>query len=169
MRNRTCLCLAALSAAWLAGCGTSAPTVGMTRPMGDVQYDAAFVAAQQVLGQYDFTVDSADATRGVIVSRPRDVQERQLIRNVPGREIATLTLTRGEGRVIARLSIAVQRQATGAQRNTQMTVNSYDSVPNQTPSDAGGATTPEQNASWTTERYDTLQEEKILDDLFEAL
>jgi len=134
--------------------------------LGPVAYDKAFSTAQEVVAQY-FPVDSADAESGVILSRPVYAEPSRLgaTGSAPDRQFAEMTL-RADGRyVVATLSVAVQREGSAAYRTFRGRQENYSGMPNQTPADLEGATTPRQNDVWETYRYNRMLERTILRDL----
>ncbi len=159
-----------MAAGLLAGCAAATP--GRSRELGDVVYGNAFAAARDVVSQY-YSIESADPDKGIIKSRPLGVDEkgeRILGGNSPARQLATLTLRRKNGQIVAHASVAVQRQGSAMLRQMRTTSGEdYSSVPNQTPAEIEAATTPEQNESWITQRYAHDVENKILDDIYRAL
>lgn len=158
------------SGALLAGCSMSTP--GISRELGSVDYGSAFAAAREVFSQH-YPVAEANADTGVIKARPVPVDERGeriLGGKSPARQLATLSLRRKNGLVIAHASVAVQRQGSEPLRRMRVSrEEDYSSVPHQTPAELEGATTPEQNETWTTQRYAHDRERMILDDLYRAL
>ena len=73
---------------------------------------------------------------------------------------------RADGRyVVATLSVAVQREGSAAYRTFRGRQENYSGMPNQTPADLEGATTPRQNDVWETYRYNRMLERTILRDL----
>jgi hypothetical protein len=161
-----CSLLTAAAAALLAsGCATM--EVGTERPLGDVQYAAAFDAARTVMGQY-FTVASADTDSGVILSAPRPMAGN-VLSGGPLRQIARVRICRAEGGVVAYAAVNVQRQSSEAMQQMARGDLSADGPPHQTPAQLEGATTPQQNESWLTERRDRELEFKILNDIQSAL
>ena len=159
---------AVLAARLLVG-GTQA-TPGTTRLLGEVEPDLAFATAREVMGQYCI-LDVADPDTQVIRSRPQpaDAGNDRLLGGYPARQVATLHLRRDDKRVLAHLSIALQRQRAQMHRGLRQVGDNYDGVPNRTPAYDEAATTIEQNEAWETQRYDHAMEAKILNDLYRAL
>ena len=152
----------------LAGCNQTPP--GPTRFLGDVTYASAFATGKDVMSQY-FAIEKADAQEGVITSRPKRVEagRDRLLGGSPARQIATLTLTHKDGQVVAHVSVAVQRQGSSIYRRIGPDSESYHGAPTETPAEAEGATTPEQNEAWRTEKYDNSLASTILGDIYRAL
>jgi len=158
--------LAAVGA--LAGCNQTPP--GRTRSLGDVSYASAFATSKDVMSQY-FAIEKADAQEGVIRSRPKRVEAGadRILGGSPARQIATLTLTHKEGQVVAHMSIPVQRQGSSIYRRIGPASETYHGAPTETPAESEGATTPEQNEAWRTEKYDHELANTILGDIYRAL
>ena len=153
---------AAALAAAVGGCAEEMQ--GTTRPLGDVDYALAFETSQEVLSDY-FSIASADARTGVIRTRPRMIdnpQDRLLLSGAPARQIATLTLRPQGNEVHATLSVLIQQRGTETFGAVARTRENYSGVPDQTPAELEGATTPEQNETWTTTRQDKSLEVEIL-------
>ena len=175
MTRQLCLAAAVAVAGLAAGCAETVP--GVTRDLGPVQYASAFAAAREVMAQYSFSVETAEADTGIIQSRPKSAEEprERILSGSPARQVATMRLRQEKGEqgqqdtVVAHLSIAVHRLGTAEHRRLRMTTDSYNTVPNQTPADADAATTAEQNEVWTIDRYDHVLARKILDDLYRRM
>ena len=165
MARQTCLFAVLATMGTLVGCNQ--PTPGTSRVLGNVDYNVAFAAARETMSMY-FTIDSADPVTGVIVSRPRPAEGRgeRLLGGSPARQIATLNINRTDGGLVAKASVAVERQAGSVMGPRGDT---YSSVPNQTPAEGEAATTAEQNQGWQREGYARDVERRILNDLFNAL
>ena len=160
---------ACLAAAILGGCNLPAP--GTSRTLGDVEYAAAFAAAREVMIQDGFSIAAADPDTGAIEARPLLVEARgeRILGGSPARHLAKMSLQRKGGQVVARASVALQREGSAVQIARAPAVENYDSVPNRTPAQDLAATTPEQNEDWATERYDHAVERRLLDELYQAL
>jgi len=141
------LAAACMTAGILGGC---AQPIGRARPLGEVSYEAAFATAREVMAQYFARAD-------------------RLLGGSPARQVATMRLRRDGRQVVAHLAVAVQRPGSAAHRQMRMNVDNYSSVPNQTPAQVEAATTPGQNESWRTDRYDRVMEQKILTQLHRSL
>ncbi|MGA2266396.1 MAG: hypothetical protein ABSH10_08210 [Phycisphaerae bacterium] len=161
-----CSLLTAAAAALLAS-GCSTMEVGTQRPLGNVQYAAAFDAARTVMGHY-FTVALADTDSGVILSTPRPMAGGVLAGG-PLRQTARVRICRAEGGVVAYATVNVQRQSSVAMQQMARGDLTDDKPPYQTPAQLEGATTPQQNDLWLTERRDRELEFKILNDIQNAL
>lgn len=157
-------------AALICLCGCSVAVPGTTRTLGQVEYASAFATAHEVVKQY-FPVASADPATGIIQSRPKPVhaQGERLLGSSPARKVATVRISRKNGRVVAHASVALQREGSAVYRTRTDPGENYDEVPNRTPADEIAASTPEQNEVWQTEKYDHATERKMLDDLYNAL
>ncbi|MFB3891312.1 MAG: hypothetical protein ACE15C_04735 [Phycisphaerae bacterium] len=170
MKILACIVGVAALAGAMAGC-TAEPVPGQMKFLGPVNYGDAFTAAREVLARH-YEIASADRDVGTIQCRPKlfEPSSKAVFGAFPTREVATMTLLSDKYGVTARLAIAVQRRAYDTMRamGTGPT-ESYSSVPNQTPASEFGATSPEQNASWVTERYATDTEKRILSEMEEAL
>jgi hypothetical protein len=142
---------------------------GRSRALGAVDPQLAFTTAKDVIGMY-FDVASSDPDKGMIVCRPKPVQDQKerLLGASPTRQLASLQIVSGDGQVSVQVAVAVQQQGSNVYR-TMHSNDSYSGVPNQTPAEIEGATTPEQNESWRTVGYAYDTERKILDDLFRRL
>jgi len=158
------VCLAACLAT---GCGEPA---GRSRLLGTVSYESAFAAATDVMSQY-FSIENADPATGEITSRPKAVRagNERLLGGSPARQVARMRLRREGGEVTASLAVAVQRQGEAVHLQRGPAGETYSSVPNQTPAEVEAATTPLQNESWRTERYDRVMEQQILGQLYRTL
>ena len=156
--------VAALCLAGACGCASAQPGTQMT--LGPVSYDKAFSTARMVMAQY-FRVDEADADTGRIRTLPIFIDSARfgVSDSPPDRQLADLTLRRDGQYVVATLAVAVQRQGSEAYRTFQGRQENYSGMPNQTPADLEAATTPRQNDTWETYRYDRLLENTILRDL----
>lgn len=166
--TRTGLFVAAcMAAGLLVGC---TEPIGRARSLGEVGYQPAFATAREVLAQY-YSIESADPQTGVIRSRPKPVQARaeRIVGKSDARQVATMRLRRDGREVIAHLAVAIQRQGSTIHRQMRMDADNYSSVPNQTPAEVEGATTPEQNESWRTDKYDRVMEQTILNQLYRAM
>jgi len=174
MKNRSRIILTALAVAMLAGC--SREMAGTSRSLGVVPYGEAFAVGKQVMSNF-FSVASADIQSGRIRSRPRrqNVRSERLVTGMvgmagsPARRLATLSLHRSGGAVVAYATVEVQRQDSAIHRQRSADLDNYDSVPNRTPAELEAATTPEQNELWRTCRRDRAMEEKILSALYVKL
>jgi len=122
------------------------------------------------MAQY-YSVESANPDTGIITSRPKAAAEphERLLGGSPARQLATMTVRREGKTVVARASVAVQRQGGAVLRQIRPGADNYDSVPNKTPAEREAATTVQQNESWRTHRYAHEVERKILQDLFVSL
>ena len=140
-----------------------------SEPLGEVNYADAFRAGRTVMGQY-FSIASADAVSGKIISRPKavDAARDRLLGSTPARKVAHMQIRRKGSMVFADVRVYIQRQDVDAFRRMQpITVDS--DVPNRTPADESAATSAEQNQTWPTTGRDHQLEQKILADLFRAL
>ena len=162
--------LAMLVSALIAVTGCTQPEAPYTaRSMGTVEFDDAFATAKAVISNY-FTIAYADEATGLIQCEPKRGEEAGLSPKADMRQVATFRLMREDnGMIRATASIAVQRQTQDSQRMVNPMNEPYSSVPNQTPAQVEAATTPEQNQTWSTIRYATAAENRILSDLYQAL
>ncbi len=165
---------AAIYAVWTltliaGGCNSFMP--GTSRSMGDVSYESAFAEGQHVFGQYNFLIAGADPDTGEIRSHPKSDSARpdRLLTNSPARKIATLSLRRDDGQVVATLSVAIERLGSQEAMTIEASRENYSSVPDQTPAEIDAATTAEQNEVWTVDSYDHPLEQRMLDDLWQRL
>jgi len=158
---------AILLAATLAGC--SVPEPGTTRSMGSVSYEQAFVAAKEVLSQH-FSIITADPASGVITTRPKPVEPgaERLLGRSPTRQLATMRIRKKDEQVAVHLAVAVQSEGSDIFRG-EPGAESYDAVPNRTPAEREGATSPEQNQVWETRSYAHGLEARILDEIHSVL
>lgn len=160
------LIAAAMSAT---GCAEQMP--GRTKVLGSMSYDDAFAAGRAVMAKH-YEVASADPAKGAIVCAPKSIDaapERLLGGNSPAREIARLHIQRNGQMIVAQLSIEVQRQGESVQRVTGSAGDTYSGVPDQTPAQGAGATTPQQNANWQHARYNHEREARLLQELYDML
>ena len=169
---RITIMVALLGLGLLAGCD-AASTPGTTRMLGTVDYDTAFRTARTVLARH-FSIENAEPLTGVITSRPKEIENRPagLIGITQGqtRQVAHLRVQRAGGQIMARLAVAVQTLGTpGVRRQVFGTGENYDSVPNKSPAEVEGATTPDQNDEWATRRYDGRREAEILNEIYREL
>jgi len=168
MKRRIATVMLCTVAVLAVGCADR--TVGTVKNLGPVDYDKAFAAAEKALSQH-YTLARADADSGVIEARPRTVQgdPDKLIGASPARQLARMRIDREDGDVLARLSIAVQRQRTPVYRMIESSKDNYDTVPHETPAEQEAATTVEQNQAWQTQHYDRALEAQILEELYAVL
>jgi hypothetical protein len=163
---------AALMAACLTGCadGVPGPTPGQSRVLDNVNYTDAFATAQAVFAR-TFEIASSDSESGEIRSQPLYVNASgdRVIGNSPARQLATMQLTRTRGQIVARLVIIQQRQGAAVRNVMAPPGMPYSSVPDETPAEDTGATTPEQNSSWQNERRVSGLEARMLQELYDAL
>ena len=155
------------------GAGCIEPSAGTSRQLGDVQYEVAFVEAKDVLSQY-FSIKDSDPDTGIINCRPGKVQagRERLLGSSAARHVAKMRLRREDGAIVAHLSIAIQRQGRegfGMGSLRRPGEDDYTGVPDHTPAEREGATTPEQNDVWQTQRQDKALEIEILSQLRERL
>lgn len=157
-----------LAGSLLGGCAHQ--TTGSTRALGAVPYERAFAAAVTTMSQH-FAIEDSDANAGTIRAQPKLVQAEpdRLLGGYPARQVATLYLRREDGQVVARLSVALQRQRAGMHRWMRMVEDNYDTVPNETPAQKEAATTVQQNQSWETQKYAHDIERQILEELYATL
>jgi len=154
----------------LAGCGSSMP--GTPRSVGNVAYESAFAAAGDVLRQYGFSIETADADARVIKTRPKAVEakpDRLLGGRSPAREVATVRIRPQGDQVSVIVSVELQRQESAVLRQVASPEENYDTVPNKTPAQTDAAITPEQGETWRSAGYDHELEAKILEDINQAL
>jgi len=157
-----------IGAGLVAGCNQPMP--GSSLPLGQVDYTSAFAAGKEVMSQY-YSVESANPHTGVITSRPKavDAERERILGGSPARELATLRLQEEGSQVVAYATVALQRQGSSVLRQPRPGLESYDTVPNQTPAEDEAATTIEQNESWRTHSYSHSTERKMLQDLRRAV
>ncbi|MFP4104518.1 MAG: hypothetical protein ACLFVU_00375 [Phycisphaerae bacterium] len=166
MKHIGSLLTATLLVACCWGCNTTTP--GDQVSLGDVNYQAAFAGARQVMRTH-FPVASADPESGVIRSRPvpADPDENRILGGTsPARKVATMKVQEKEGEVFAHLSVAIQQQESSIHRVMPNTTGEYDAVPDETPAQMEAATTAEQNESWITRSYDSAMQRRMLEELY---
>ena len=155
----------------LGGCVTPQEIPGRSRVLGEVKYEDAFAAAKGIISKH-FAIASADPDSGEIKCEPKylttDRGER-ILGNSPARQLAVMRVQQSGKLVNVKLSIALQRQGEDVNRVMSPVGDNYSGVPNQTPAQMAGATDPEQNSNWRTERYVHDMETRILDELYTAL
>jgi len=147
------------------------PESGTRRPLTTENYPVAFGQARSVMSQY-FTVASADSDSGVIVCEPKAMSNApgdRLIGRSEARQAASMKISRTGGRIYAVCTVELQRQGAVILRQQSITEDTYSSVPNQTPAEMDAATSPQQNDAWETYATDGVLENKILNDLEQAL
>jgi hypothetical protein len=169
MRHRWTLGLVLAGATFAAGCGEQMQ--GTSRPLGDVEYPLAFEASRDVLSDY-FSIAEADAATGTIRCRPRPIEEpsdRLLSGSQAARHLCRMQLRKQDGGVHGTLSIAIQRQGSEAYLSRRRSDENYRGIPDQTPAQLEGATTPEQNDVWRTVRQDKAMEMRLLGEIREKL
>ena len=166
---RTAWIAVALVAAGLAT-GCNQPMPGSSMPLGQVDYTSAFAAAKETMSQY-YSIESANPHTGVIEARPKavDAGKERILGGSPAREVATMSLQQEGKQVVAYATVAVQRQGAAVLRQPRPGLESYDTVPNQTPAEGEAATTIDQNESWRTHSYSHGVERKMLQDLRRAV
>lgn len=166
MRGLLASVVAAMSLA--VGCAPEIPS--RSRTLGVANYEETFVIAQAVLARH-FEIASADPSTGEIRSNPKIVEApgERLIGNSPARQIATMTLVRSGGEVVAKLSIVQQRQGRDIRETVGQTDEPYSGVPRQTPAMLDGPHEAAQTDDWNTERYRHDVETRILDELYREL
>ncbi|MFP4356315.1 MAG: hypothetical protein ACLFUJ_14450 [Phycisphaerae bacterium] len=169
MKLRWTVGLLAAQALWLAGCGNEMQ--GTSRQLGDVPLPMAFAASRDVLSDY-FSIASAQPDTGLIRCRPKPIDspsERLLSGARPARHVCTMQLRQEGQTVVGTLSIAIQRQGSEAYQAVRMQEENYGGVPDRTPAQMEGATTPEQNDVWTTTRQDKNLEMRLLGEIRQRL
>ena len=146
----------------VSGCAPELP--GTQLSLGPVSYDKAFAAARDVMAQYFTTLDEVDREAGVIRSRPVFIEAGgfSISGSPPARRLANLTLRPDGPYVVARLTVAIQRQGSEAFRTFRARQEDYSGMGRQTPADLEAATTRRQNELWETYRYDRMLEHTIL-------
>ena len=160
--------VAVMASGLLVGCATG--PAGSNRMLGTVNYPLAFTNARDVLSQYGFTADSADSDAGVIKTRPKMLGADGVFSKPKTRETATVRLLRQDSAVVAYCYIIREKQVAAAMRFTQGAgMGNYSGVPDQTPADGSGATTPQQNEAWEKDVRDRVMEDKILSDLYDLM
>ncbi len=167
MRNSLQLAVAAglVALACIAG-GCSPEGEGTAMMLGPTSQARAFETARMVMAQY-FTLDEVDPQAGRITTQPNliDSARFSVSDSDPDKQFAELTLRPDGKYVIARLSIFVQRRGSEALGTFGARNENYRGMPGQTPAELDGATTPKQNDTWQTYRYDHILEHTILRDL----
>ena len=146
---------------------------GSTRTFNYGNYNDAFATARTVMGK-QFIVVMADQDEGIIKCAPQPVDDAQdrLLGTTPTRQIASMRLKRRNGQLIAICTVEQQRESSVIRRQQPVVGevgDNYSSVPNETPAQIDAATTPEQNDTWETVRTDTMLENKLLNELRDAL
>jgi hypothetical protein len=140
-----------------------------SQPLGQVGYDQAFSLSRTVLSQY-FSIASADADKGRIVSRPKMVASSpdRLLGTTPARQVAVMQIRRKNGEVFADLRVDVQRQDVEASSRMQP-LTAGTELPSRTPAQESGPLTAEQNQAWRTTGRDEDLERTILADLVDRI
>lgn len=161
--------LIGLLAVVLGGC--TQELAGTTRGLGSVSYPAAFAAAKDVMVQYAFSIDSADPATGVIRSLPKGFEagRDRILGGSPARKIAKITVRERGGEVVAVANVTIERQGEAESRRLLVSQQKYNSVPDETPAQVEGATTPEQNEVWHAERQDVTTERGMVEDIYQKL
>ena len=141
----------------------------LSEPLGEVDYAEAFRAGRGVLGQY-FSIASADAESGKIISRPKavDAAHDRLLGSSPARKKATMRIRQKGNMVFADVRVYIQRQDVEAFRQMQPITVDTD-VPNRTPAEEAAAVSAEQNQAWQNTGRDHQLEQAILADLARAI
>lgn len=151
----------------VAGCSTQEYR---TQPLGSVTYAEAFDAGKAVMGNY-FSVASADADTGKIISRPKMTNRpagRLLGGTTPVRQMATLRIHPEGDQIVADIRIVDQRQDSGQIMRQMQPVT----VDNERPTQGvfqEGALTQEQNQAWETTGREAALESTVLSDLLTRL
>jgi len=169
MKHHGWLICLVLPAGLLVGCVE--PSAGTSRPLGDVGYELAFTEAREVLREH-FTIGRADPDTGIIECNPQPVNlhGERLLGGSNARHKARMRVRKESGGIVANLSVAVHRQGReGYRAFGHPDESSYSGVPNRTPAELEGATTPDQNEAWRTTRQDKGLEVRILGDLYRRL
>jgi hypothetical protein len=154
-----------LAAALLAGCQTEK---FRSRALGDVTFDQAFTAGQDVFRDY-YEIDTSDRDNGRIASYPKaaHTQARRLLTSGPARQMAVLRIRKAEGMAWADVRVDVQQMESQAHQLSAITVDRE--IPNQTPAQEDAALTVEQRESWVTVGHDYEIERAILNDIYAQL
>ncbi len=158
--------LLVIMVAGVAGCQTER---FRSQPLGEVGYAEAFRSGKRVMSQY-FSIASADAETGRIVSRPKAVEAARdrLLGTTPARKIANMRIRQKGDLVFVDIRVDVQRRDVVALRQMQpITVDSE--LPHQTPADESAAVGSEQSRDWQTTARDHQLEHTILADLLKAI
>jgi len=140
-----------------------------SQSLGQVNYAQAFEQSKAVFSQY-FSIESADAAKGKIVGRAKEVQAApdRLLGSTPARQIAVMRVRRKGDTVVADVRVEIQRQDTVAARQMQpVTVDTE--LPNRTPAQENAPLTAEQEEFWQTTGRDEGVEQSILADLIRRL
>lgn len=141
-----------------------------TQPLGNVDYDQAYLAARNVFAQY-FSIASADPETGKIVARSRSVDSPRpdrLLGTSPARHLAEMRVRREGGEVLVEVRVELQRQGTTAFRQMEpVTVNNE--LPYRTLSEQTSPYSQEQLDAWQSSGRDEALERKILGDVVLAL
>ncbi len=140
-----------------------------SEPLGEVDYAEAFRAGKRVMAQY-FSIASADAESGKIVSRPKavDAARDRLLGSTPARKIAQIHIRQKGEMVFADVRVYIQRQDVEAFRQMQPITVDND-VPNRTPAEEATVDTAEQDQTWPTTGRDHQLEQTIIADLLRTL
>ena len=144
---------------------------GGTRNLGTVDYASAFGHAREIMAQYGFRLVETDPDKGILRAAPKHVGQRpeRLLGQSDARKVAKMSIRRDGREVVAYASIVIEKLGTTEEYRFSPANEPYDSVPNQTPAETDGATTPEQNEVWRATGHDRATEEKILDDLYRRM
>jgi len=141
-----------------------------SQPLGRVDYSHAFQAGRSALLARNFSIASADAASGEIVSRPKQIDAKpdRLLGSSLARQIARMQIRTKDGLVYAYLRVDVQRQDVGAARMMQPVAVDTER-PSLTPAEEAAAITAEQDQAWETTGRDHALERAILADLLRRL
>ena len=173
--RQTCKVIAALAVfPWLGACASTAPNA--TRfsvvHLSGADRSAVLFAAEEVLLDSGFTIDLRDTQAGILTTQPVFQSDRtgiagrrrQLSSRQATRHVARVQVVQPSGVIDVYCRVVVQQRSTGAHRYFGDEYRDSD-TPNATPIDRDAATTPQQNAVWTTTRRARSDERRILDEI----
>lgn len=153
----------------LAGCKSDISS-GTRMSLGDVSYDEARAAAQEVMRKhFQLAPGNPDDAEIVALPKPVDARAQRILGGKsPARQMATLRIQSQSGQVIANAKVLLQRQGSASFEQFGASGN-YSTIPNETPSQKTAATTPEQNEAWETRGRDRVLERTIVQELYDAM
>ncbi len=181
MKLASLLLYGTLVSGTIVGCEAPGPTAtagsqnaARQRFFGQPSADV-FAAAEEAVAEH-FRIERSDPAAGIIVAEPKegpDAEAGATLRKVRGaeervRRAAEVRVENAGSSAVVYCRVAVQRLET-SQRQTFARDYAARDIPNETPVDREGATTPEQNAVWSTTRRDRALESAILRAIDEKL
>jgi hypothetical protein len=185
MTHRYLISALALAVLALAGC-TDQPTQQAADPLGEFlfgatggstrtvnfpNYSQAFGECRMVLGQY-YTIEATDQDAGTIVCQPlvlTDGPRDRLLSTAPTRQRASIQIRQRGAQLTLTCRVELQRQISNIYSQLPQDTGNYSMVPNNTPAEVEGATTPDQNDTWETYGSDVAMEADLLNDIVTRL